>query len=105
MKMTTPSNEEQTPLRIHSNTDFDFAMRISFVRGAIHGFNRMLNYCSKPYNNVITYDQISKAKEAEVKILEDNLAEIKKSVDNLHMEVSDKKAFKEWLEAKKNKKR
>ena len=103
--MTSDLNEEQTPLKIHSNSDYDFTMRISFIKGAIHGFNRMLNYCSKPYNNVITYDQIYEVKQAEMKILEANVKEIKKSVQNLCIKASDIIEFKKFMENKKNKKR
>lgn len=103
--MITHSDIEQTPLMIHSNTDYDFAMRICFIRGAIHGFNRMLNYCSKPSNNVITYEQISKVKQTEMKILEENLEATKRSVEKLFIEASNRIAYKEFSEAQKNKKR
>lgn len=103
--MINHSDMEQTPLMIHSNSDYDFAMRISFLRGTVHGFNRMLNYCTKPDNSSISYEQISKVKQAEIKILEDNLEATKKSVNNLFIEACNRIAYKEYSEAQKNKKR
>lgn len=105
MTQSDHSSEEQTPLRIHSNSDYDFAMRISFIKGAIYGFDRMLNYCSTPYNNVVTYDQILDVKKSEMKVLEDNAKEIQKSIQSLYIEVCDRIEFKQFLEDKKNKRR
>ena len=104
MAMTNSSDEEQTPLRIHSNSDYDFAMRINFIKGSIYGFDRMLNYCSKPDNNVVTYDQIASVKQSEMKVLEANLKEIQKTVNSLHIEACDRIEFKTFIENRKNKK-
>jgi len=104
--MTTPSiSEESTPLRIHSNTDYDYAMRISFIKGAIHGFNRMLNYCSTPSNNVVTYEQICKVKDVEMDILEKNLKETRASVQKLYIEACNRIEYLEYVEKNKGKKK
>ena len=103
--MTQIDHSEDTPLRIHSNTDYDYAMRVSFIKGCVHTFNRLLNYCSKNGNKPITYDQIHKAKEKEIRILRENLKDTQATVIKLNMEAKDRIEFKEWQQKKKDKKR
>ena len=108
--MKTHSTDDEnlindTQLKIHSSSSIDFAMKISFIKGAIHGFNRMLNYSSKSGGNVILYEQIEKVKENEINILEENLEQIKKTVKSLYIETKDKLEFIEFMKKKKDKSR